>query len=327
VTGRLRIVVIGDEASDPPPGIEVLVEVTDLVFAPDAATLDVAIRDAEVIFAWDGDGEMLAHAWPNANALAWIQAASAGVEDLLIPELVESDVILTNARGIFDEPMAEYVLGLVIAFAKDFGGVFERGRRGEWRSHDTERVGGKRMLVAGVGSIGRAIGRAAQDLGMHVRGLGRTARPGDDIFEAIHDADEIVEAVSWADFVVDVLPLTPGTRHLFDARVFSAMQPNARFLNVGRGATVDEPALIEALREGRIAGAALDVFEEEPLPPDSPLWGMRNVIVSPHMSGRAAGWQVALVELFLENLGLFLAGEPLRNVVHKRLGYPTWPRP
>lgn len=318
---------MGDEASDPPPGIEVLADVTDLVFAPDAATLEVAIRDAEVVFAWEGDGDMLAHAWPNANALRWIQSASAGVEDLLIPELVESDVILTNARGIFDEPMAEYVLGLVIAFAKDFAGVFERSRRGEWRSHDTERVGGKRMLVAGVGSIGRAIGRAAQGLGMHVRGLGRTARAGDDIFEAILDAGEIVEAVSWADFVVNALPSTPGTRHLFDARVFSAMRPNARFVNVGRGATVDEPALIEALREGRIAGAALDVFEEEPLPADSPLWGMRNVIVSPHMSGHDAGWRVALVELFLENLGLFLAGEPLRNVVHKRLGYPTWPRP
>jgi phosphoglycerate dehydrogenase-like enzyme len=181
------------------------------------------------------------------------------------------------------------------------------------------------MLVVGVGGIGRAVARDAVALGMQVRGVGRTSRGGDELFGVVLGIDELAEAVGWADYVVDVLPGTAATHHAFDARTFGSMRPGGRFINVGRGTTVDEAAMIEALRGGSIAGAALDVFEREPLPADSPLWDLPNVIVFPHMSGDYAGWRESAVELFLENLLRFVRGEPLRNVVDKRLGYAARP--
>jgi phosphoglycerate dehydrogenase-like enzyme len=160
---------------------------------------------------------------------------------------------------------------------------------------------------------------------MRVEAVGRTARPADDVFERIRGADELHAALAEADFVVDAMPLTPQTRHLFDAAAFAAMKPTARFINVGRGATVDERALVEALSAGRLAGAALDVFEQEPLPPDSPLWDMEQVIVFPHMSGDVEGWEADFANVFYDNVGRWLRGEPLHNVVDKRLGFPTDP--
>ncbi|MFB3738530.1 MAG: D-2-hydroxyacid dehydrogenase [Candidatus Velamenicoccus archaeovorus] len=252
-----------------------------------------------------------------------MQAPSAGVDRLLFPELVESHVVVTNARGVFEEAMAEYVLGLVLAMAKGLPKTLEHQRRREWAHRNAETLGGRRMLVAGVGPIGRAIGRLAAVLGVEVRGVGRTTRTGDDVFETIYGPDELAEAVAWADWIVNALPLTDQTRNLFDRATIEAMPAHARFVNVGRGGTVDEPALVAALAEGRLAGAALDVFEMEPLPAESPLWDLPNVIVSPHMSGSFAGWREAAVEVFLQNLVRYVSGRPLINVVNKRRGYPT----
>jgi phosphoglycerate dehydrogenase-like enzyme len=177
------------------------------------------------------------------------------------------------------------------------------------------------VVVVGVGPIGRAVARACRALGMRVRGVGRTARGRDEVFDTIFGIDELADAVRRADYVVDALPATPETRHAFGPEVFATMRPWARFVNVGRGSTVDEDALADALREGRIAGAALDVFEAEPLPAESPLWQLANVIVSPHMSGDFAGWREAVVERFVENLERYLTGRPLEGVVDKRRGY------
>jgi phosphoglycerate dehydrogenase-like enzyme len=156
---------------------------------------------------------------------------------------------------------------------------------------------------------------------MRVRGVGTIPREDDDVFETVLGVDDLARACSWADVVVGVLPAIPTTRHLFDETAFAAMRPSARFVNVGRGSTVDERALAEALASGRLAGAAIDVFEEEPLPQDSPLWEMPNVVVSPHASANFAGWRETLVELFVENLQRYVSGRPLRNVVDKARGY------
>jgi phosphoglycerate dehydrogenase-like enzyme len=315
---------MGATPEDPPPGIGILTDTVELAFADTEQTLAEALPATDVLFAWRPRSGLLERAWPRARDLEWIQSASAGVDMLLFPELVRSHVVVTNARGIFDGAMAEYVLGLMLLFAKGLVGVIDRQRVAEWRHQDSERLAGKRVLVVGVGPIGRAIGGACTDLGMTVRGVGTTARGGDEVFRIVFGADELADACAWADYVVDVLPATPGTRHLFDGATFAAMRPSARFINVGRGSTVDQPALVDALREGRIAGAALDVFEEEPLPPDDPLWDLPNAIVSPHVSGDFAGWREALVELFVENLELYLTGRPLKNVVDKERGYvPT----
>jgi phosphoglycerate dehydrogenase-like enzyme len=324
---RRKIVVMGASAEEPPPGIEEAAAMADLSYAESAPALAEAIAAADAVFAWRSVRELLPEVWPKAAHLRWIQSASDGVDWLLFPELVESDVAVTNARGVFDQPIAEYVVGLMLAFAKGLLGVIEGQRNREWRHRQTEVLAGKRLLVAGVGPIGRAIGRAGRDLGMEVRGVGRTARAGDDVFGAIAGTDALAEAVGWADYVVNALPATPATRHLFDAPVFESMRRSARFINVGRGATVDEAALIEALRGARIAGAALDVFEREPLPPDSPFWELPNTIVSPHMSGDFEGWLEAVVRLFVDNLRRFVAGEPLLNVVDKRQGYVVEPAP
>jgi phosphoglycerate dehydrogenase-like enzyme len=155
---------------------------------------------------------------------------------------------------------------------------------------------------------------------MTVEGIGRTPR-ADDALGAVHGPEGLADALGRADHVLDALPLAPGTRHLFGEAAFAAMRPSARFYNVGRGGTVDEAALIDALRDNRIAGAALDVYEEEPLPADSPLWMMSNVIVSPHICGDVEGWEAEVVAVFVDNLRRFVAGEPLRNLVDTDAGF------
>jgi phosphoglycerate dehydrogenase-like enzyme len=321
VTASSRVVVMGATLEAPPPGIGVIADIVELLFADTEESLEKVLRGSDVILAWKPRSGLLQPVWDRAADVKWIQSASAGVDRLLFPELVDSHVVVTNARGVFDQAIAEYVLTLLLTFAKGIRGVLDRQSRGEWRPRDTEALASKKVLVVGVGPIGRAIGVACQGLEMTVRGVATTARRRDDVFRVLYGSDELLDAIAWADYVVDALPGTPGTRHLFDEKAFGAMRPTARFVNVGRGSTVDEPALVRALQEGRIGGAALDVFEEEPLPNDSPLWAMPNVIVSPHMAGDFAGWREALVELFVENLQRYLTGRPLKNVVDKERGY------
>ncbi|HJS26534.1 MAG TPA: D-2-hydroxyacid dehydrogenase [Actinomycetota bacterium] len=316
-----RVVVMGATLDDPPPGIGVIADAVDLAFADELAGLAAALPGSDVLFAWRPRGTMLSEAWEHAGDLRWIQSASAGVDALLFPELVRSHVVVTNARGVFDDAIAEYVLGVILLFSKGLAGVLEAQRRREWRHRETERLEHKRVLVAGAGPIGRAIARGCAAMGMQVRGVGRTARPRDGEFGRVFAAEDLAEAAGWADYVVNALPATAETRRRFDAAVFAAMSPGARFINVGRGSTVDEGALIRALEQGRIGGAALDVFEEEPLPAESPLWAMPNVVVSPHMAGDFAGWRESAVELFVGNLERYLTGRPLQNVVDKDRGY------
>ena len=239
----------------------------------------------------------------------------------LFPALVESDVTLTNVRGVFDQPMAEYTLGMILGFAKDFRGSYTRQRERKWSYRLNERIAGTNALVVGAGSIGRAIARTLRAAGIEVEGVGRTARDGDPDFGRVHGNEDLNRVLGSADWVVLIAPLTGQTRGMFDASRFAAMKPTARFFNLGRGALVDEPAMIEALESGVIAGAGLDVFTEEPLPAASPLWEMENVFVSPHMSGDFHGHKKAMANLFVENFRRYRAGKPLVNVVDKRLGF------
>ncbi|URN01543.1 D-2-hydroxyacid dehydrogenase [Actinomadura madurae] len=280
-----------------------------------------ALPGADVLFMWDFLSDALAGAWPASGGPGWVHIASAGVDRLMFPALIESETKVTNSRGVFDEPIAEYVLGLVLAFAKDLPGTLRLQGERRWRHRETERVTGSRALVVGTGPIGRAIGRRLSAAGLAVTGAGRTARDADPDLGLVHPMERLDEALAEADYVVLAAPLTPRTRGMIDAAALDRMRPSARLINVGRGALVAEPDLVKALRAGRIAGAALDVFEDEPLPPSSPLWDMPNVIVSPHMSGDVIGWRDELLRLFAANLGRYVSGRPLRNVVDKRLGY------
>jgi phosphoglycerate dehydrogenase-like enzyme len=245
------------------------------------------------------------------------------VDRLLFPDLVGSSVVVTNSRGIFDRPIAEYVLGLVLAIAKDLPTTLQLQREGSWQHRETQRIDTQCALVIGTGSIGRAVGALLRAAGMSVSGVGRTARGDDADLGVVHAASDLAELLPAADYVVVAAPLTDSTRGMFGAEAFARMKGTAWLVNVGRGALLVEDDLLTALGSGEIGGAALDVFRQEPLPTDHPLWTMPNVIVSPHMSGDFVGWLEALVALFADNVDRWLAGQPLRNEVDKQAGYVT----
>lgn len=303
-----------------PPGMQRVEALVEVRYA-DAAGLPSALDCADALFVWDFLSTAVADAWPCANRLRWIHIASAGVDRLLFPDLVHGDVVVTNSRGIFDQPIAEYVLGLILAVAKDLPNTLQLQRAGIWRHRETQRIDTQHALVVGTGSIGRAIGRLLRAGGLTVTGVGRTARATDNDLGVIHAAIDLHTLLPDADYVVVAAPLTDSTRKMFDEHAFGQMKASAWLLNVGRGEIVVEEDLMSALSTGQIGGAVLDVLTQEPLPTDHPLWTMPNVILSPHMSGDFVGWRDALVALFIDNLDRWLAGEPLRNVVDKQAGY------
>jgi phosphoglycerate dehydrogenase-like enzyme len=307
-----------------PPGMAEVEAAAELRYAS-ARELPVALRGADVLFVWDFLSTAVPDAWPSADRLRWVHIASAGVDRLLFPELVQSPVVVTNSRGVFDRPIAEYVLGLILAFAKDLPATLDLQRERSWRHRETERIDTQRVLVVGAGPIGRAIGRLLSAAGMTVTGMGRTARPTDPDLGPVHASRELASLLPEADYVVVAAPLTEETRGMLDAAAFARMKPSARLINVARGPIVVEQDLVAALHEGEIAGAALDVFATEPLPPHHPLWTAPHVIISPHMSGDFIGWLDALAQLFARNFRRWLAGEELLNVVDKHLGYVARP--
>lgn len=283
-------------------------------FVNSAETLAAALPGTEVLLVWDFLSDAVRDAWPvgaqdSTAGLRWVHTASAGVDRLVFPGLVDAPVTVTNSRGVFDVPIAEYVLGLVLAQAKDLAGTLAHQRRREWRHRETEPVAGRCAVVVGGGPIGATIGRYLRAVGLRVHVVGRREFP--DLPRLLPDADWLVLAA----------PLTDATRGMLDAATLALLPRHARVINVGRGALVVEDDLVAAVAEGRIAGAALDVFATEPLPADSPLWDLPGVLVSPHMSGDVAGWRDELARVFADNLARYRAGEPLQNVVDMSLGY------
>lgn len=282
----------------------------------DESTLAERLPRADVLLVWDFTSHAVRRAWPGEGSRPrWVHTASAGVDHLMCPELAASGTVVTNARGIFDRPIAEYVAALVLAMAKDLPRTWDLQRQREWRHRESQRVAGTRACVVGSGPIGRTIVKTLKALEVTTALVGRTARTG------IHGPEELDRLMARADWVVSAAPLTEATYGMFDARRFGMMQPSARFINVGRGQLVVEDALAEALSKRWIAGAALDVFQDEPLDPDSPLWGVPGLIVSPHMSGDTVGWRDELGAQFVEMYERWEAGRPLPNVVDKKRGY------
>ncbi|OLR91372.1 D-2-hydroxyacid dehydrogenase [Actinokineospora bangkokensis] len=279
-----------------------------------------ALNGADVLFAWDGRAAGLEQAWDAADDLRWVHAAGASVERLLFPGLRDGEVLLTNARGVFDEPMAEYVLGLLLAFAKDLPATLRMQQRRVVAHRETERLAGSRALVVGTGPIGRAIARKLGAAGVVVSGAGRVPRTADPDFGDVVATSALREALPRQDWVVLAAALTPEHEGLFDRAALRAMRRTARLVNVGRGGLVVQADLVDALDAGEIAGAAFDVFADAPLSPTSPLWDMPNVLISPHMSGDVVGWREELVRRFQDNLRRYRDGRPLQNVVDKRRG-------
>lgn len=316
-----NITAVVAETDEPPLGLDAVRKLADVRVAATPEALESWLGDTDILLVIDFRTTMLRQAWPRAGRVKWVHAASAGIDALMFPELVTSDVIVTNARGVFDQSIAEYVLGVMLLFTKDLHTTIAHQRERRWQHRESGMLAGRRVVVVGAGGIGRAIARLSKAAGMTATGVARTGRNDDPDFGHLVAVDHLRDVLPEADFVVLAAPLTDETRGLIDADMLRAMAPAAYLVNVGRGPLVREHDLVDALRQGWIAGAALDVFEREPLPSDHPLWGMPQVLVSPHMSGDFHGWREALLRQFVDNLRRWLAGEALHNVVDKARGY------
>ena len=278
------------------------------------AEAKAAAADADVLYAWKFPPEL----YPMAGHLSWLQAMGAGVDWALVPTL-PAGVIVTRIPGIFGAWMREYVLGWCLSITQRTETYRSAQRERRWRQDILpERLAGKTMAVVGLGDIGRTIAAGARTLGVRVIGVSRSGRPVRGV-ERVFRLPQLERALREADFVVAILPLTDDTRGLIGTRALAAMKPTAWLFNIGRGAVIDEPALIEALRARRIGGAVLDVFATEPLPLEHPLWALDNVVVTPHISGPSTPAEITPV--FNDNLVRWLAGRPLRHVVDRARGY------
>ncbi|MGB8065255.1 MAG: D-2-hydroxyacid dehydrogenase [Candidatus Sulfotelmatobacter sp.] len=283
------------------------------------------LHDAEVIFTISLRPEQFAI----MRKLRWIHAPTAAVHQFLFPELVNSDVILTNSREVHGPVVAEHVIALIFALARKIPQAVRLQQKQEWGQQQIwtqgahpQEIAGATLGLIGVGSIGRRVAQLASAIGMRVIavrehvGMGKPAR-----VEEILPITALDQLLQQSDYVVVAAPLTAATHGLLNADRFAAMKPSAYLINVGRGPQVDESALAEALRTRRIAGAALDVFEHEPLPADSPLWTLDNLLITPHTAGLTGKLWHRHYELFSGNLRRYLAHEPLRYVVDKHKGY------
>jgi phosphoglycerate dehydrogenase-like enzyme len=251
--------------------------------------------------------------------LRWVHTYSAGVEHLL-PHLGDYTGRLTNSAGVHAEPMAEWAVTMMLAHCKRLPLFLERQQSREWRAEQTEELAGKTLGVVGAGGIGQAFARRAAALGMDVVGVRASGAPAQH-FRQMYGPDRLHDALGMCDYVLLATPLTPETTGLIGEAELGAMRPSAVLLNVGRGKVVRTDALVAALAEGAVAGAMLDVTDPEPLPSDHPLWGLPNVIITPHTSALSPRSSARLVECFCENLRRWLRGEPLLNEVDLERGY------
>lgn len=302
----------------PPDGLELIAELADIRLTDDAPSFGRVLQEAEVLFAWDFRTRLLSGPWPSDSRLRWIHAGSVGVDAVLVDRVVSGEVVVTNTRGVFERPIAEYVLALILAFAKDLPTTLELQRERRWVHRETEVIQRRRVLILGAGEVARELAPLLRAAGMELEVVGRTARDADPLLGSVRATSDVEALLPWADFVVVALPLTSETTAYLDEHRLGLLHPGARLINVGRGALIDEAALLAALESNAIAGAALDVFAAEPLAPEHPFWKMSQVIVSPHMSGDRVGWERAVVECFAENLRRWNAGQELLNVVDKR---------
>jgi phosphoglycerate dehydrogenase-like enzyme len=287
--------------------------------------IDEHLRDAEIVFTIS----LRAEQFEVTRNLRWVHAPSAAVHQFLFPELVDSDVILTNSTEVHGPVVAEHAIALIFALAKKLpqATVLQQkhvwGKETMWREGYCPReIAGSTLGLIGLGSIGSRVALMASALGMRVIAVREHISKGaPEGVEAVFAPSELDKLLAQSDFVVMAAPLVSATRGLLNGERIALMKPDSFLINVGRGPQVDEAALSEALRSRRIAGAALDVFEHEPLPPDSPLWDLDNLLITPHTAGLTAKLWDRHYDLFSENLRRYLSRQPLRYVVDKRKGY------
>jgi phosphoglycerate dehydrogenase-like enzyme len=282
----------------------------------DADILSHRIREADALLAWRVPLAALAE----ATRLRWIQLTGAGVDHLIPARGLLGRIVVTNARGIHADVMADYTLAVILMLQWKFPSLLKDQQARIWGYQSTAPLAGKTLGVVGLGSIGREIARRAPVFGLNVVGVRRHPTPTDGVTR-VFEANELATMLPLCDVVVLVVPATPESARMIGEPELKLMKPTAHLINIGRGSLIDEPALIRALRERWIAGAGLDVFEQEPLPPDSPLWSLDNVIITPHISGEPEGYPGRVIDIFSANLDRLRTGQVLKNQVDFTRGY------
>ena len=296
----------------------------EVVHLPNYDRVTEEIADADIAISWSLRGEQI----KVAKKLRWIHSTAAAVHQLMTPELVASDIVVTNARDVHGPVVAEHAIALALALAKRLPQAVKHQQEKHWAQQDLwnaqprpRELSGATMVIVGAGGIGRPLAKLAKALGMRVIAVREHPERGSEVADTIYGFSQLGWALSEGDFVVLAVPVTPRTHHLMNATRLAQLKPDAYLINVGRGVLIDEEALVQALRGRSFAGAALDVTTEEPLPPESPLWHMENVFITPHIAGLTERmWERHLVH-YTENLRHYLAGEPLLWVVDKQRGY------
>jgi len=287
-----------------------------VVVAKDKEEAQREIVDADIVY-----GLCPRDVFLHAQQLKWFQSQSAGLDAVLFPELIESDVILTNAAGLYASHAAEHAFALLFGLTRGIHRFAENRLSRTWKGQRLLEIAGWTLGIIGMGGFGVEMATRGKGLRLRVIAVDAYRQEKPDGVDELWGMERLNDLLSMSDVVMVACPLTAETRHLLNAERLSLMKPTAYLINVARGGIIDEKALIQVVRERRIAGAGLDVFEVEPLPADSPLWDLDNVILTPHAAGTSQHRPRRTVEFFCDNLRRYLAGEPLRNVVDKRKGF------
>ncbi len=320
---KITVVVLGDPSEPTLKLLDSLGSDVDLSISKTADGLGDALAEARVLFNWSGSRAEIVNVLARAPKLEWVHARYAGLDGIMSPELQASHVPLTNGRGTFSQSLGEFVIAGALYWAKDFPRMLRAKAEHRWEVFDILELSTQTMGIVGHGDIGRAIARRAKAFGMNVLALRRdtTPRAGDEDVDKVYPNSELHAMLPECDYVVVAAPLTPTTKHMMSTAEFNCMKESAIIMNVGRGPVIDEAAMTEALRTKRIRGAALDVFEVEPLPADSALWDLDNVFISAHTSDHTKDWLNDAAMFFVEQFARWKNNEPLKNIADKTAGY------
>jgi phosphoglycerate dehydrogenase-like enzyme len=294
-------------------------EPVDIQVGNDLEFLKTHAANADVLLNAGPEGNLLQSVFPFAKKVQWVHTLSAGVDKVLFPELIENPVPLTNGRGAFKDGLAEFAMAAMLFFAKDLRRLVRNQEAGCWEQFDVLFLRGQILGIVGYGEIGRESARLARAVGMHVVATSRRGAKTDDA--RIYPLEQLREMLSVCDHVLIATPLTPETKGMIGEAELSAMKSSAVIVNVGRGPVIVEEALIAALEQRRIRGAALDVFDKEPLPEGHPFYRLDNILLSPHSADHTVGWEELAMQIFIANFERFRKGQPLSNVVDKKAGY------
>lgn len=318
------ILVLADPNEPQLAALESLRADANIIAGKSAESFAAAAKDATVILHWSGSLALLKRVFGMCPNVRWVHSRSAGLDKTLFPELIESPVPLTNGSGVFSPPLAEFVLGAILYFAKDFRRMIRNQMASVWEAFDVTPIKGQTVGIVGYGDIGRAIAVIVRPLGMPVLAVKRHVGPSqgaDPLVEQMYGPDRRIEMIRRCDYIVVAAPLTSETHGMIAEPEFAAMKPTAVVINVGRGPVIDEKAMVNALSQQRIKGAALDVFDHEPLPEGHPFYKLENVLLSPHCADHTPDWLDLAMQFFIAQFKRFEKSEPLMNVVDKKLGY------